>query len=51
MRCTLWEEEEDVVNTLELEEAEVEEEEKPAAPTLQQGRQKDGLKLQKKKDF
>lgn len=40
---------EDVINTLEVEEAEVEEEEKPAVQTLEEGRQIDGLKFKKKK--
>lgn len=35
------------INTLEVEEAEVEEEEKPAVPTLEEARQIDGLKFKK----
>lgn len=51
MRCMLRVDE-DVINTLEVEEAEVEEEEKPAVQTLEEGRQIDGLKFKKKKkDF
>lgn len=34
-----------------MEEAEVEEEEKPAVPTLEEGRQIDGLKFKKKEQF
>lgn len=48
MRCMLRVDE-DVINTLEVEEAEVEEEEKPAVQTLEEGRQIDGLKFKKKK--